>query len=154
MKTWFAEYRRLMASTSLVSLFPTFLICCVALFENIRFWTIFCDQSSMPTDLLVVFLKATLLKLLVVIAFAYRFYILRKRDSLKYRTILLSWLAACSSGILYWLDSVDFGFRSHNPFTIYSFEPADPLETVWFTYLFFSLVRFGITALWAFLKFR
>ena len=152
MKRWLESYQSLMVRTRIVSLVPTFLICCVALFEFIRILLYISTQVQMDSELAYMWGKDTLLKILIIGGFGFRFLVIRRRKDSSETLISLSWLTAFSTALLYWLDySFSFGVLSDNPFTIYSFRNVDPLNGIWIWFGFFSLLRFLITGGLAFL---
>ena len=148
-ETWYKNYSDLMYRTSFISKFGAL---CIFLPSVIEMFHVAEAYRSAENPNLVVVRDAFLLPLLLAVLFGVRFFLLMTQRTARTAVNALMWILSMSAAYFYsaqyylpafWRDESGFSRGIYNPF-------HDPLLILTILFMFFSMIRFCITALSAF----
>lgn len=148
-----AEYDRLMFKTKWLSQLGALLVLVLAVVEIARSLNVVYLEFYPFDDLPEAVVRTIFLQFLIAVVFGLRFILLFRRQPMRSLLVKASWLFALAAAFLYFDGSKHYWITPEPgiQFGIYSIARADPLESVWVFFIFFSVIRFSITLFIAFL---
>ena len=151
---WNEQYQRLMLSTKFLSQLAAFWVFMLAGLGLISLSKAVYYNYPLAEDTWQYAIRSALLHGFIALSFAMRFILLFRRSLENFVAAQLSWLLASASIFLYLADFKGYWLSSSDGFAIYDMGYLDPLIGNGMLFLIFSIIRFLIVSIVAYLRIK